>query len=150
MSSEIPAARRPLWNVRASPTARGKSSKIAPSPPNSNTGTRLGAMVFVASMAASMGMPVPMKAVVPSWKSRAATQIINSVLEKDWSVIICLPLFPLFPFIHQLSQPLFTNHLHVLLVVPHTMHIFIQVFQGAFSSLTGFNPFFDDWLITSI
>jgi hypothetical protein len=51
---------------------------MAPVPPNSNIGTRFGAVVLVASMAASIGIPVPMKAVVPSQNKRAATQIINS------------------------------------------------------------------------
>jgi hypothetical protein len=42
---------------------------------------KVGGGGWEASMAASMGMPVPMKQVEASSKRRAATQIINSVLE---------------------------------------------------------------------
>ena len=53
---------------------------MAPVPPNSKTGVRFLACIFCASDAASMGMPVPMKAVALSAIVRLARQIINSVL----------------------------------------------------------------------
>ncbi len=61
------------------PTPRGSRSSTAPVPPNSKSAMRLGACRRCASAAASMGMPVPMKAVDLSAMVRLARQIISSV-----------------------------------------------------------------------
>jgi hypothetical protein len=74
----MPEAAMARLKVQPPPTASGSDSRIAPVPPNSKMVTRLGACSFCASEAASMGMPVPMKAVVPSSISREAVQISSS------------------------------------------------------------------------
>src|SRR4030067_1093008 len=74
ITSQIPAAAMERRKVHSPPTAMGNVSKMAPVPPNSKIVTRFGACMRWAREAASIGMPVPMKAVVLSVISRAAVQ----------------------------------------------------------------------------
>ena len=79
MRSQMDDATKALWKVREPPTARGSFSMLAPTPPNSKAATRFGAWVRLASAAASMGIPVPMKHIVLSSICLAAVQMSSSV-----------------------------------------------------------------------
>ena len=77
ISSMLLCSSAPVW-VYESPTEMGSFGSFAATLPASNMATRLGAVVFWASMAAARGMPVPITAVLPSSSWRAAVHTISS------------------------------------------------------------------------
>jgi len=80
MISHMPLAMTAFQVVRESPTEMGISGIRGAAPPASNRITRFGEWAFCASIAAAQGAPVPTPTHAPSSSSRAAVQIISSIV----------------------------------------------------------------------
>src|SRR3990172_3115217 len=148
ITSQSPAAAMARWKVHSPPTAMGNVSKIAPVPPNSKIVTRSGACMRWAREAASIGMPVPMKAVVLLVISRAAGQTSSSVGEypSDTGLFIVHSLchgfkaFETFP----------PDQLQVFVVIFDPIDVLLEIVLGGGWLLGGFDPLFNMFLVAHI
>src|SRR3990170_905278 len=148
ITSQRPAAAMARWKVLSPPTAIGNVLKMAPVPPNSKMVTRFGACMRWAREAASIGMPVPMKAVVLSVIIRAAVQTSSSVGEypSDTGLFIVHSLrhgfeaFETFP----------PDKFQVFPVIFNSINVLVEIGLGGGWLLGGFDPLFNMFLVAHI
>src|SRR3990172_5518325 len=139
-----PYSMKPRW--AASITSQRPAAAMARVPPNSKMVTRFGACMRWAREAASIGMPVPMKAVVLSVIIRAAVQTSSSVGEypSDTGLFIVHSLrhgfeaFETFP----------PDKFQVFPVIFNPVDVLVEIGLGGGRLLGGFNPLLYVFLVT--